>query len=98
MSDPYVSLILCLSYACQTSFFCKSYTSTEELEGCITRKPKRQRNEFTKEGNPDLALFDMGNNVDHVGLQVDVNPTNRVVATTQYPNVDDMVGELITRT
>jgi hypothetical protein len=52
--------------------------------------------EFTKEGNPELALFDMGNNVDHVGLWVDVNPTNRVAIAAQYPNVDEVVGELIT--
>jgi hypothetical protein len=39
----------------------------------------------------------MGNNVDHVGLRVDVNPTNKVVIASQYPDVDEVVGELITQ-
>jgi hypothetical protein len=59
-------------------------------------KLKGWRSEFTRESNPELALFDMGNNVDHVGLWVDVNPTNKVVVASPYPDIDEVVGELIT--
>jgi hypothetical protein len=63
------------------------------LEGCVVSRIKRQRNEFTREGNLELAMFDMGNNVNHVGLWMDVNPTNRVVVVAQYLDVDEVVGE-----
>jgi hypothetical protein len=40
----------------------------------------------------------MGNTIDHVGLRVDVNPTNIVVAVARYLDANEVVGELITQT
>jgi hypothetical protein len=56
-------------------------------------EPKGQRLEFNRESNPKIPLFDLGNNVDYIGLRVG-NLTKQ--PPTLIPNVDDMVGEMIT--
>jgi hypothetical protein len=79
-------------------FFAKDVQALRNWKVVLCQEPRGQRSEFTREGNPELALFDMGNNADHVGLRVDVNPTNIVVAIAQYPDANEVVCELITQT
>ncbi len=41
-----------------------------ELEGRIALWAKSAKSELIKEANPKLAMFDLGNNVDHVRLKM----------------------------
>ncbi len=48
-----------------------------------------------REANLELAMFDLGNNVDHACLRMIISLE---LAPTPVPNVSGMVGELITLT
>ncbi len=54
-----------------------------------------RRSKFIEEVNPKLAMFDLGNNVDHVGLKM-IIPLEH--AHIPAPDVNAMVNELITPT
>ncbi len=51
-------------------FFAEDVRSHKNWKVLLHQKPKGRRLEFHREANAELALLDLGKNVDHVGLKV----------------------------
>ncbi len=86
-----------LHFQCTFSkcFFSNDTNGHKGWKVALHRELKGQRSHFTKKGNLELTLLDLGNNFDHSGLRV----TNHShVVTKPTPNMNVVTGELITLT
>jgi hypothetical protein len=64
------------------------------LEGGVTQGAKRANVQFTQEGNPELTLFDLGNNSDSASLRmIDHSQLTTLVPPLNIGGV--MVGETL---
>jgi hypothetical protein len=85
--------IIYISNAHSTGFFVDDTNCFRVGKVVLHKELKGQRSHFTKEGNLELILFDLGNNFDHASLRL---KDHFQVVTTPLPNKNAVTGELIT--
>jgi hypothetical protein len=75
-------------------FFVESVSSHRNWKVVLRQELRGQQLEFHREANVKLALLNLGNNANHVGLRIRITTES----TTPLPSVDQLFGELITPT
>jgi hypothetical protein len=81
----------------QQVFFVDDTRGLRGWKVVLCKEPRGQRIQFTQGGNPKLTLFDLGNNSYHVDLRM-IDHSQANVTPIPLPNVDVLVGQLITST
>jgi hypothetical protein len=65
----------------EQGFFVEDVKSPRIWKVVLCQGLKRHGSEFTRELNLELALFNVGNNVDHIGVRVNVKEANAPLVT-----------------